>query len=152
MVTQFPVPQVDPLFLKDAAAFPSAWVGACAAHLANFQSALAEIGATLVSVSPSFPTKYFQIEHDGGSFSLGWAAIADGARIKKLANKNRMKVIHEIVDEFRSYDKDLFYSSVQGVIRGKTNFSSKLDGSLNQMLFSIVTDMLRAQGFKFHMD
>jgi len=150
--SRFPLPELDPLYLHNSTEFPQQWENACQTHGTDFLSALNEIGATLEKCDPTFPTKYFIILHRNRRFTLQYSEITNAVLIAKLGKKNRMAVVHKVTEELLSYNKDMFYSTVHHYTKHRKNFESKLDPSLNYMLFHIVTDFLREQGFQFQMD
>lgn len=148
MITQdFPLPTK----LKDNELGTTVWNQAVEIDGPKFLEALENIGAELTDCDPDAPTMYFKIKHQGKHFHLSADQISQSARIQKLATKNRMETIHAITKTLFSYGKDMFYDTVQNHMHSKKNFESQKDKSLNDIMFSIICDFLRNEGFRFHM-
>lgn len=135
--------------------FESRWNNNIGSIGLKFIEALALIQAEVTKIDASGPVGYFTIQTPQGEFSLQAHSVCDHEDIAKLAQKDRMAQISEIIEDFKSSypeteRRDIFYSWIYDKVKARKNFTPVNNPTLDGLIHSITIAFLRNEGFSIH--
>lgn len=152
---KFPCPVLSNI--DETAAFKPKWGAAVAKHGEDFCLAIESIGSSF-KANPNDPIRYFEVLFLGVPVSFQCSLIEKTDALLRVGKKSRLEVLSSIRKEMcdayplASDRRMVFYSSVQCRMNSVKNFKSVASPALNDILFHIMIDVLRADGFDFCMD